>query len=127
MNTKTVTKVIERKIKAFENDLNQLAEKVRIDVVKPFCDKNNLNFISGMGTWFFSVNDYPFQYSTFSSVGDIPYDWSTDENDPEKYKFDGVEEIINLLNTNVPSNFTHWGGSLATFGLYLNDYMCNYE
>jgi hypothetical protein len=122
MKPNQVKKNLIKKSELFEKDINKIAEQVRLEIIKPFCDKYNLDFVSGMGIWNFTVNDYLYDYGSFDSVEDIPYDWSTDENELERYKFDGVEEILELLNTEIPSNFRHWGGGFATFGLYLNDY-----
>lgn len=122
MNPNTTKKLLIKKSDLFSKDIHKIAEQVRINIIKPFCDKYNLDFISGMGMWNFTVKDHPFDYGSFDSMDEIPYDWSTDENEPERYKFDGVEEILDLLSTRIPSDFRHWGGDFATFGLYLNDY-----
>ena len=38
-------------------DVDALAEKVRAELVIPFCDKHSLKFVAGMGTWLFFTAD----------------------------------------------------------------------
>jgi len=60
----------------FVFDVNTIAERVRQEVIIPFCDKHNLKFISAMGDW------------SFSSRGDE----GTDNDDWDQYLEGNIAE-----------------------------------
>ncbi len=48
---------ITRKYAFLERSILGLANELRRDVIIPFCDKKNLKFMAGMGTWIFVNED----------------------------------------------------------------------
>lgn len=54
MKTAHLVKEFNTLISEHEKKLEEIAEKVRQEVVIPYCKKNNCEYFSGMGTFFFS-------------------------------------------------------------------------
>ncbi len=85
-----------------EIDLDTLGEKIRREVITPFCRKYELTFTSGMGTFFFtSVKDD-------ASYNDpISPDWPTGKQGAE------MRVIFSLLNQEI--------GRSEYLGFYVGD------
>lgn len=66
--------------------------------VKPYCDKNKINFSNGMGSWWFSDNKVHFLYGHYD-----------DEKDSE------IKNMVDILNIKVP-------GGDNTLGEFMPEY-----
>lgn len=75
--------------KKFDEDVSDLAEKIRQEVIKPVCEKHKLRFLSGMGTFFF--------YRGKKTYG-AAHDQMSDALRAD------IMPIIDLLNTEVSHN-----------------------
>ncbi len=53
-----------------ERSIRHFANEVRRDVVRPVCRQHGLKFVSGMGTWFFKLEDKDNLF-TFHSKEDV--------------------------------------------------------
>lgn len=77
----------------FYNDLQELGERIRNEVVAPACKNHRLKFLSGNGTFFFSNGK-----KTYGDLGDADL-----ESAPKKLR-EVLKPIIDLLNTEITHN-----------------------
>jgi hypothetical protein len=77
----------------FDNDLQELGERIRNEVVAPACKNHRLKFFAGNGTFFFSKGK-----KTYADVLDPDF-----QSAPKAIR-ETLKPIIDLLNTEITHN-----------------------
>jgi hypothetical protein len=75
--------------------ITEIAQRMKQQVVIPFCDKHNLCFYCGMGTYCFSKPD---------NISVNAYYSDTPDSQAFLCDYEGYEEVLAALNTEVPDN-----------------------
>ena len=96
---------IQKKFEAIEKQrdsaLNALGEGIRTTLVLPACRKYKLEFVSGMGTWFFvTIDPDPLTKGTYGSVSKRSIH---DEDDAKRFRIP-LKRVIATLNIDVDRN-----------------------
>lgn len=99
----------------YETAIEKVAEDALREVVKPFCDKHDLRFVSGNGTFilFQRDNEVAHHEGTFDNKWCMPLD----DKIAKSTAPEGFQEVLDACNTPVPD--------CDGYGLYL--FMMNYD
>lgn len=103
MNNASTKKDLIELVDRFNDDVNSLAECWRMDVLRPFCRKHRLMFVSGMGTYAFFGVDEKNKHVQIDG-----------EEDAIRYKMKSLIPILRMLETEV-------SGSDDVFGFHVSD------
>jgi hypothetical protein len=103
VNNASTKKDLKELVNRFNDDVNGLAECWRVDVLRPFCRKHRLTFVSGMGSYaFFGVGEKNKHVQIHDDV------------DAERYGMKSIIPILRMLETEV-------SGSDDIFGFRVSD------
>lgn len=108
---KTISNNIENVKLKFDSDLTEIANHFHSEVISPICEKYNLKFHSGMGTFFFE------DLSTGKNINEddverILFDFDRDYDDGDKPNYKMYEEldyVFNIITIEIYNNlFAHY-------------------
>lgn len=107
---------LEALFETYEAGVQAIADEVRAKYLIPFCDKHDLRFVAGMGSWVFIDRAGTYLFEATEYGGD---DWNIRE-DPIGFLWSGegttryrCKRLLHLLNT-CPAGYEQGLGSLMS-------------
>lgn len=103
MSIETVTKytsTLYELMNAFDDKISDIALNYRVNVIGPFCEKYNLKFYSGNGTYFFERLDTGENIDDDDLLAYYCSDWREDDNEVQLF-WEELGDIYTVLNVEI--------------------------
>jgi len=114
----TLPKLLNSAANTYYKAIERFAHQARVEVVKPFCDLHNLEFISGQSGWTFRA-----------TYGHIWFDDTTKDLELDRSHFGALGDEDNVQANKLPDHMPHdlrdvlYAETLAGYlGNYMDDY-----